>query len=70
VLGEHLRLGSRSVILSRTFNRPDGEQSFESAVHALRRAEAELAMRSPAQTEADRLRVAGLVRRIAQGTVA
>jgi citrate lyase beta subunit len=48
VLGEHLRLGSSAVILSRTFNRLDGEHSFEEAVLALRRAEAELALRTPA----------------------
>lgn len=67
VLGEHVRLGSRAVILSRTFNRQDGEQSFEDAVKALRKAEAELALRTAAQTERDRVRVAGLIGVLAQG---
>lgn len=64
VLGEHLRLGSGAVILSRTFNRLDGEHSFEEAVLALRRAEAELALRTPAEVENDRTRVAGVIARV------
>jgi hypothetical protein len=66
VLGEHLRLGSQAVILSRTFNRPDSEQSFEAAVEALSEAESGLAKRSAAQTEADRVRVAALISQLAQ----
>ncbi|MFC6284438.1 MULTISPECIES: aldolase/citrate lyase family protein [Polaromonas] len=67
VLGEHVRLGSRAVILSRTFNRPDGEQSFEEAVNALRKTEAELMLRTASQAESDRVRVAGLIGVLAQG---
>ncbi|WP_457279367.1 aldolase/citrate lyase family protein [Polaromonas sp. P5_D5] len=66
VMGEHLRLGSQAVILSRTFNRPDGEQSFEAAVEALREAESGLAKRSAAQIDADRIRVAALIGQLAQ----
>lgn len=66
VLGEHLRLGSQAVILSRTFNRPGGEQPFEAAVEALREAESTLALRSAAQIEADRVRVAALINQLAQ----
>lgn len=61
VLGEHVRLGSQSVILSRTFNRAGGEKSFEEAVEAIRAAEAHLMLRTPEETEQDRLRVAGLI---------
>lgn len=66
VLGEHIRLGSQSVILSRTFNRPDADKSFEEAVAAIRAAEAELSLRTPAQTEEDRIRVAGQIRQLSQ----
>ena len=62
VLAEHLRLGSRAVILSRTFNRADthaGEKSFEQAVAALRVAELELGLRSQERVEKDRLHTAG-----------
>ena len=64
VLAEHLRLGSRAVILSRTFNRADthaGEKSFEQAVAALRVAELELGLRSQERVEKDRLHTAGLI---------
>jgi hypothetical protein len=66
VLGEHIRLGSQSVILSRTFNRAGGDTSFEEAVAAIRAAEAELMLRTPEQTEQDRLRVASLIRQLSQ----
>lgn len=66
VLAEHLRLGSGSVILSRTFHR-DSEMDFEREVAALRHAEAELAQRTPAQVEADAQRIAGCIRAIAAG---
>lgn len=65
VLAEHLRLGSRAVILSRTFHRDDGEVAFEQQVAALRDAEAQLAGRSPAHVEADRQRIAQAITRIA-----
>lgn len=66
VLAEHLRLGSQAVILSRTFNRSNEEFSFEDAVVALRKAESELALRTPARTEQDHGRVAGLIRLLAE----
>ncbi len=65
VLAEHLRLGSGSVILSRTFHRPDDALPFEDAVAALRRAERELARRDAAQVEADRERIGATIRQVA-----
>lgn len=65
VLAEHLRLGSRSVILSRTFYRDDGAQVFEREVQALRAGERALAGRSPGQVEADRQRIAARIEQIA-----
>lgn len=69
VLAEHVRLGSRAVILSRTFNRADthaGDQSFEQAVAALRKAERELGLRCLELVEKDRLRTAGLIGELAE----
>jgi HpcH/HpaI aldolase/citrate lyase family len=69
VLGEHVRLGSGAVILSRTFNRVDaqaGKNSFQQAVAALRVAERELGLRSPELVEKDRLRTSGLIRELAE----
>lgn len=66
VLGEHLRLGSQSVILSRTFHRSHDDASFESAVAALRDAERALAQRSPQHIENDHLRTTATIGRIAQ----
>ncbi len=68
VLGEHLRLGSSSVILSRTFHRDDPEAVFEDEVAALRRAERELAARLPAQVEADARDTACRIREIVAGS--
>ncbi len=72
VLAEHLRLGSQAVILSRTFHRVEepGEaggnvHSFEVEVAGLRQAESELAVREPEAVEADRQRIAGVIRQIA-----
>ena len=74
VLGEHLRLGSQAVILSRTFNRAAtadteaaelAEASFEDAVLALRKVERDLLHRLPEQVESDRLKVAELIRQLA-----
>ena len=59
VLAEHLRLGSQSVILSRTFHRNDSR--FEDDVAALRTAEAQLRLRSPQQMEADAARIAATI---------
>jgi hypothetical protein len=67
VLGEHLRLGSSSVILSRTFHRAGEGASFEEQVGALRRAEEELARRTPEQIDSDARRVAAAIHRIAAG---
>jgi hypothetical protein len=70
VLAEHLRLGSGSVILSRTFHRGEETDSFEEEVAKLRVAEQELARRSPGQVDADSARIAGVIRRIAAGAAA
>lgn len=70
VLAEHLRLGSSSVILSRTFHRPGDALSLEEAVAALRRAERELTSRDAAAIEADRVRIAETIRRAAAGAPA
>ncbi len=65
VLAEHLRLGSRAVILSRTFHGSDSADVFEDQVEALRNAERELTRRSPEQVQADRLRIADTIGGIA-----
>jgi hypothetical protein len=65
VLAEHLRLGSESVILSRTFHRSDSSNSFEDEVAALRATEAALALRTPQQAHSDQVRIAQAIRAIA-----
>ena len=65
VLAEHLRLGSSSVILSRTFHRPQEALPFEDAVAALREAERELALRDAVQLDADRVRIAAKILQVA-----
>jgi hypothetical protein len=67
VLAEHLRLGSGSVILSRTFHRGEGGASFEDEVAKLREAERELAQRTPTQVDNDARRIAETIRMIASG---
>jgi hypothetical protein len=67
VLAEHLRLGSGSVILSRTFHRGEDGESFETEVAKLRQAETELSQRTPAQVEQDARRVAARIHAIAAG---
>ena len=67
VLAEHLRLGSGSVILSRTFHRAEGGDSFEAEVAQLRQAEAQLLQRTRVQIEDDARRIAALIQRIAAG---
>jgi hypothetical protein len=67
VLAEHLRLGSGSVILSRTFHRAEPGDSFEAEVQRLRQAEAELSQRTPARVEQDARRIAAVIREIAAG---
>jgi hypothetical protein len=65
VLAEHLRLGSSSVILSRTFNAGGAAGSFEGAVADLRQTECELARRDAGTIEADRVRTAATILRVA-----
>jgi hypothetical protein len=65
VLAEHLRLGSGSVILSRTFHRGEDGGSFEAEIANLREAEAELSQRTPAQIENDARRIEAVIQRIA-----
>jgi hypothetical protein len=62
VLAEHLRLGSGSVILSRTFHRSDSTTRFEDEVAALRATEARLALRTPQQVLQDSARIAQAIR--------
>lgn len=66
VLAEHLRLGSHSVILSRTFHRSESAQTFESEVAAFREMEAALALRAPHQVQADCRRIATRIEAISQ----
>lgn len=71
VLGEHVRLGSDAVIISRTFYRPseneDVKQVFASEIKMLRECEEKLLARDEVQANADRERfqqaVAGIVER-------
>jgi hypothetical protein len=65
VLAEHLRLGSRSVILSRTFHRADAGAVFEDEVAALRVAERELAARDAQQVIRDAQRIRVRIREVA-----
>lgn len=65
VLGEHLRLGSGSVILSRTFHRHQDTAAFMQAVDALRACERTLQARSAPEVEADRQRVIETIRGLA-----
>ena len=67
VLAEQVRLGSRAVILSRTFHRGDGGAGFEDEVAALRGAEAALRQRTPCQAQVDSERIAGAIRSITAG---
>lgn len=69
VLGEHLRLGSRAVILSRTFQRPDAPTPLEAEVAVLREAEAQLLRRTAAQVESDREQAAQAIHAIARRMV-
>lgn len=70
VLAEHLRLGSRAVILSRTFHASAGATPFESEVAALREAERTLSTRTPNEVEADRQRIADTIGRLAMQAAA
>lgn len=55
ILGEHLRLGSSSVILSRTFKRDNAELDFKHEVAKLRHEIDRLSRRTLAQREKDHL---------------
>ena len=65
VLGEHLRVGSQAVILSRTFHRADSEAVFEQEVAALREAERSLARRDAQAVARDAQATASIIRDIA-----
>lgn len=65
VLGEHLRLGSGAVILSRTFHAGGGPTSFEDGVASLRMAERQLAERDPDEVKAASQRTMARIRAIA-----
>ncbi len=73
VLGEHLRLGSQSVILSRTFNRemfedPDSDwrETYHGQLTRLQHCEAVLAARSAEEVESDRLLACDLIGKAAR----
>jgi HpcH/HpaI aldolase/citrate lyase family len=70
VLGEHIRLGSQAVIVSRTFHRfdvgGDSMASFRTEIAALRAAEAELRARTSEQAESQRLQTCALIEQIAE----
>ena len=72
VLGEHLRLGSSSVILSRTFHRGMISEEFANfgklhyEIEKLRESEEYLLQRSPEQIELDRKKVMQIVNLLAQ----
>jgi hypothetical protein len=69
ILGEHVRLGSRSVILSRTFfqdaSRTVHDQSFGEAIARLRAATAAMELRSAEQVEHDRQQLVAITESIA-----
>lgn len=64
VLAEHLRLGSGSVILSRTFHNGESPAGFEAQVRQLRQAEDELARRTPQEVDRDAIRIGQVIRGI------
>ncbi|MBK8073497.1 MAG: aldolase [Ramlibacter sp.] len=65
VLAEHVRLGSRAVILSRTFHGAAGDTPFEQEIGTLRATEAALARRTAPQQQSDRARIAAAIQSIA-----
>lgn len=69
VLAEHLRLGSSSVILSRTFHNSEAGMRFEDEVAALRTAEAQLLARDAQSVQTDSCRITSCIDAIA-GTLA
>jgi hypothetical protein len=70
VLAEHVRLGSRSVILSRTYHRSESVHSFEDEVALLRVAEAGFRKRGPEQAMEESKRISAAIAVIAQRLVA
>ncbi|XZE55160.1 aldolase/citrate lyase family protein [Planctomycetaceae bacterium SH139] len=73
VLGEHLRLGSQSVILSRTFfhdsSRTAADGDFAGAIAAVRKTLQQLAQRSPQDIRENQSRVATITANIAQSRI-
>lgn len=67
VLAEHVRLGSCSVILSRTFHRSESGIGFEEEIGRLRRLEQELAGRTAEQAAGDSARIAQRIQAVAAG---
>jgi 2-keto-3-deoxy-L-rhamnonate aldolase RhmA len=69
VLGEHVRLGSQAVILSRTFHRfdvgGDSMSTMREEVALLRQCEHEAQARSSQAVESDRLACAAVIERVA-----
>jgi HpcH/HpaI aldolase/citrate lyase family len=66
VMGEHLRLGSQAVILSRTFHSEPETSSFSQDIAALRCVEQALVLRDDRQIEADRLKTIAQIDAVAQ----
>lgn len=67
ILGEHLRMGSSAVILSRKFKSSAGPDFIWSGeISRIREAEAALALRSDAEVERDRRRTATRIEEIAE----
>ena len=69
VLAEHVRLGSRAVILSRTFQR-GGDPDSERAILELRETELQLRRRSAEETLVDARRIHEAIARISAGWAA
>ena len=67
VLAEHVRLGSRAVILSRTFFGTGTLDAAEQAIGELRSCESTLAQRSRLEMDHDQARVRSLIHRVADG---
>lgn len=74
VLGEHLRLGSTRVILSRTFHRltdavdiDEAGRMFKAEINRLRDAEKMLLDRSEDQIASDHLKAVSLIRKVSPG---
>ena len=73
ILGEHIRIGSQAVILSRSFcndilfsDRPDREETFRREVESLRSAESRMRTMDPEFFEANRRRLQRIVARLTE----